>query len=1015
MAKNTKQIALIQHRRGKLSELPTQLNEGEFGLAQDTNQLFIGNPTNKNLSKRIDENIFPYGNIEVLTEFTDNLQKIKYTYKSNTDIIARIPIIIYGNTLNPILPANTSIIINGHEIYFKNSSNLQTIVNTINSDTTLDTKAFIYNDSFLGLISSGLEIYIEDGIIASESNVKLLGISSDGFYSQTSEALIERTLQETLDDYCSIKAYDVKGDGKIDDSSNIFNAIVATYKIGNESQYYRTLFFPSGEYLINTKSIPLPTGTHLKGEGIGRTVIKSTNLTSSLLLSMDSNFNLSNELSFSNNSDYINYVEIEDMTLDISNSGISSLLSLGSSNHVLFKNVEFVGNDSSNLVNISNGTSLPKSFNIIFDNCIFNNGYNAIISASNIEHLVIRNCVFKNISREAILFNNSDNKIINSIIDGNIFTNCGTNSNLIISLADNCEFISVINNKFDETVSNGTSKIKPYQTVSSLNYTDILEPTTNTKKLLQFKFTQPVWEYIDYLMNPNGEYLIKPLYNTVFKNGVESIPSLKNGLVIQQGDETNDNTLTLKSSLPYGHLNISSGNFGSINIGKNDNSVYEYDISTVYKENDIVQVYSNSVYTVYECVLTNIGESLSDTKYWKKVGEYSPDITIHKNLNLNDNSIVNNGYNGNINFIVDENGILTIEDVNGIKAYNNKISSIQNAIPTVNYVNSASSSTIIYNFDYAKNATNGISNQFNITYFDPKQYGDIINLDRISINVRTPYYSIQDRIKDALVWKSGLRYYVGDVFKDPYWGKYWMATEDHIAKETDMNFIHWDECYTEKEILLNGTEESTSYKVPLNDVKYLTIIATNDVENPARLLFKKDEIDISKRDIKGQYYPNWVSNKAYKANDKVSFRGRYWQCLQNHTSNDGYDLYNINLWTAISEEGFNYIYEFDRDITPIDFQTGVEINNIKTDNDNSHGIEDSPEVGYIDGSIKSFNYSGYRFYAQFMDKDLNVLPIVVFDKDEEDPESENPKHMEISSAGYLTIKIKYVRGENDEA
>ena len=50
MAKNTKQIALIQHRRGQLSELPTQLNEGEFGLALDTNKLFIGNSTNIKLS-----------------------------------------------------------------------------------------------------------------------------------------------------------------------------------------------------------------------------------------------------------------------------------------------------------------------------------------------------------------------------------------------------------------------------------------------------------------------------------------------------------------------------------------------------------------------------------------------------------------------------------------------------------------------------------------------------------------------------------------------------------------------------------------------------------------------------------------------------------------------------------------------------------------------------------------------------------------------------------------------------
>ena len=76
MAKNTKQIALIQHRRGKLSELPTQLNEAELGFATDTNELFIGNPNNPGLMERIDSNIFPYGNVQILTEFTENLKKI---------------------------------------------------------------------------------------------------------------------------------------------------------------------------------------------------------------------------------------------------------------------------------------------------------------------------------------------------------------------------------------------------------------------------------------------------------------------------------------------------------------------------------------------------------------------------------------------------------------------------------------------------------------------------------------------------------------------------------------------------------------------------------------------------------------------------------------------------------------------------------------------------------------------------------------------------------------------------
>ena len=60
MTKNTSQIALIQHRRGKLSELPYQLNEGEFALATDTNDIFMGNPDNPVLQDRINRDVINY-------------------------------------------------------------------------------------------------------------------------------------------------------------------------------------------------------------------------------------------------------------------------------------------------------------------------------------------------------------------------------------------------------------------------------------------------------------------------------------------------------------------------------------------------------------------------------------------------------------------------------------------------------------------------------------------------------------------------------------------------------------------------------------------------------------------------------------------------------------------------------------------------------------------------------------------------------------------------------------------
>jgi hypothetical protein len=68
------QISRIQHRRGLRSELPEALGEGEFGLATDTGEVFMGAPNldkiqHRKLGGSRVEGIFPYTNIRLLTEF----------------------------------------------------------------------------------------------------------------------------------------------------------------------------------------------------------------------------------------------------------------------------------------------------------------------------------------------------------------------------------------------------------------------------------------------------------------------------------------------------------------------------------------------------------------------------------------------------------------------------------------------------------------------------------------------------------------------------------------------------------------------------------------------------------------------------------------------------------------------------------------------------------------------------------------------------------------------------------
>ena len=68
MSRNTKEVALIQHRSGNLAEMPKALHQAEIGLAKDANRLFIGNAVNTILANRTE---FPYQNLEILTEYSD--------------------------------------------------------------------------------------------------------------------------------------------------------------------------------------------------------------------------------------------------------------------------------------------------------------------------------------------------------------------------------------------------------------------------------------------------------------------------------------------------------------------------------------------------------------------------------------------------------------------------------------------------------------------------------------------------------------------------------------------------------------------------------------------------------------------------------------------------------------------------------------------------------------------------------------------------------------------------------
>jgi hypothetical protein len=725
--------------------------------------LFIGNSTEKKLKDRVDGKIFPYGNVQILTEFTDNLKVINYTYKSNTDVVARLPIIITGSVASPIIAANTSIIINSIEVVFKETSTLSSIINTINNIESLNVRAFSTDNSHISLITTDTKLSLEEGTVYEEGIIKRLGFGTDSIYAQTASIMPERTLQEVLDDYCSVKNYGAYGNGTSDDSKAIYNAIISLNKAGNDSKYYRTLFFPAGTYISDSTILPLPYGTHLKGEGIGRTIIKANNILDVFFATMDSKFILSNSDNYGVKANTPEYITIEDMTLDTSECLLNTLMNLASASNVVFRNVEFISSQISSIIKFVAKNNASSFSNIEFENCVFSGGNYGIYSATNLEHLVVKNCLFKNIKNYAISLNpESDSKIINCIIDGNKFENCSANSNIIISLGNNTEYVSVINSKFDEDVSNGTSDIKPYNTKSELNYTDILDASTDTKKLLRFKFTQPIWDYIDYLVNPNGEYLVKGQYNTYLKYGEQIVPELTNGLIIEQGDATNNNTISIASSNPLNDINITSGAYGNVQIGKSlEQSAYaSWELGNDYITGDKVQFENKNTIVIYECIKDNNNKVLSNNEYWKEIATYNPKVVFNTTIDLNGSTIS------------DEVGNITLETNNAVVIegddYADRIGSNLNAIPNIDYIKRFANSSNTNDLSFEEIGLLS-SNTKELIYFNPNNYGDVVNMDRISLNVRVPFYPMVKYINsDTPYWTAGYKYYKNNVVKQAY-------------------------------------------------------------------------------------------------------------------------------------------------------------------------------------------------------------------------------------------------------
>ena len=294
------QISRIQHRRGKLTDLP-QLAAGELGWVIDSQKLYIGNGT-------VADGAPAVGNTQILTAGSTTFSTgTGYTYKG-----------------------------------------------------------------YLG-----------------DSTPILTGASAD----------VSRTLQATLDDAISVKAFGAVGDDSTADVAAIQRALDEVYSDTDQddTRARRIIFFPAGIYRIST-AITIPPYAHLVGEGPDKTIIHNTSGSTEVAVTEDDDGQ-----GFGNIGDSSattpTLIQLEGITFK--NSGAKAGLSIDNATHVYVRNCKFSGSyasggaDSSDSkgVTVRSTTALPCS-NIVFDQCIFTKFARLVDMSYDVTNVRFFNCDF---------------------------------------------------------------------------------------------------------------------------------------------------------------------------------------------------------------------------------------------------------------------------------------------------------------------------------------------------------------------------------------------------------------------------------------------------------------------------------------------------------------------------------------------------------------------------------------------------------------------------------------------
>lgn len=467
---------LIQHRYGFSYDLPDYLEEAEIAMTVDTGGVFIGAPLFKPIDgrERSYSNIYPYHNIEILTEVSNNSEIIKIPFNIfNTAL--NMPIVLIA--LNPpVVTQNDIIAINGVQLrILPTDSNIQSMVKTFNNifnnQGIKDISFDVYDGKFK------ITFYSRNGESLILDSLTNQGLQHFGFVNDTDSNIIHkvvtpnkmtsRTLGEILSDRISIKTFGVVNN-EDDNCSILTNAAIDLLYRTSQNFLKKDLLFPAGKYSYETDAIYTTSDASITGEH--NTTLMFNNASIIRMLSNTDILGYYKQSSmYGTTEGDIKHIKLENLNLETEHE-LNGIELYGVSD-LDIKNINITSNKGAELFSIKTSegrnTFLKKIDNINIDSCVLDNGVQGIyingdsesnkardiviknvkftniseicLHLVNCKHVLIENCDFSDASNEDLLIKieNSEDVIIkNCIYPDNFALDSGANNKMTFIKSD---------------------------------------------------------------------------------------------------------------------------------------------------------------------------------------------------------------------------------------------------------------------------------------------------------------------------------------------------------------------------------------------------------------------------------------------------------------------------------------------------------------------------------------------------------------------------------------------------